>query len=77
MKLTPWYSSHIKPVRIGLYETRFDRINYGTWINGFSFWNGTKWACSFPTLEHAFKNKTWIIGAIQDKQWRGLTKETK
>lgn len=38
MKLTEWYPAHIKPMRVGIYETK--HWLYG---QGFRLWNGEYW----------------------------------
>jgi hypothetical protein len=66
MKLTEWYPAHIKPVRKGVYETsRSGRL-------GYSYWTGRQWTNQSRYAAYADRHKTWITGANQKKNWRGL-----
>ena len=64
MKKTKWFPHKIKPVREGVYETRY----FG---NGYSYWTGKKWGWEGGTPREAvvFLDRG---GAAQDKSWRGL-----
>jgi hypothetical protein len=72
-KMTNWFPTHIKPVRVGVYITQF--WNGVFWEYGFSYWNGKKWANSNGTPEIALLNKKWISGAVQDRKWLGFTEK--
>jgi hypothetical protein len=63
-QLTPWFSSSIKPVHVGVYETDIDGV---AWSKGFSFWNGKCWGNTEDLPEWARDG----IG-VQCKKWRGL-----
>lgn len=71
-KLTEWFSEDQKPVRHGVYPTRF-RCG-SRWEEGYSRWNGA-WSQQYKSPVYA--NGGICILARQDKQWRGLTKEPK
>jgi hypothetical protein len=69
-KFTPWFPADVKPVRIGVYETRFGD---NPRISGFSEWAG-EW--SNQTSVNGGDN-FFSDGAIQKKEWRGLAKAPK
>jgi hypothetical protein len=66
MKLTPWFSHDLKPVRKGMYSTRFSGHV------GFSYWNGRRWHNQGFNVQNAMRLDA--AGAIQRKEWRGLVK---
>jgi len=70
VKLTPWFPAHIKPVRPGVYDTRFR--DGPKLVCGYSFWTGTQWSVQWWRVETATARRS-TDGAIQDKEWRGLT----
>jgi len=59
-KMTEWFPSHIKPMRVGWYHTRVNNCesDFNWW------WDGRAWRLS--TLGH--------IASHQNRDWRGLTK---
>jgi hypothetical protein len=71
MQKTEWYPPHIKPVRVGLYETRNRPIDwpeapshvYMDWWDGFAF-------CEVGTGNRLME---WSSAV----HWRGLTEEVK
>lgn len=70
MKKTPWLNaSEHKPIRLGVYEVKFDDC-YATW---YSHWNGKQWcACAQGPHEAVTlhdKSEWMHEGAV----WRGLT----
>ena len=69
-KMTPWFPSRIKPVRAGVYETKWDCA--GEWEHGFSYWDGFEWANGSESPEGAYQRRSWAGGAVQDKKWRGF-----
>lgn len=72
--LTPWFPTDVKPVRVGVYETRF-QLQVADWSFGYSYWDGTRWANAAGSVDSAHAIRDWFDGAIQEKQWRGLTQE--
>lgn len=74
-KMTPWFPSKTKPVRVGVYETQWYCVD--EWDCGFSYWNGSQWANGIESPESAYFYKNWIGGAVQNKKWRGFTEEQK
>ena len=75
-EMTDWFPAHIKPVRVGVYET-FD----GTWPKPkktglYSYWDGYEWSRNGFNLFHA-EGMQGLPSAWQKKQWRGFTKEQK
>ena len=63
MKLTPWYPPHIKPVRVGVYET----LRKGC----FQYWNGEWWGYWSSTKKDAF-GLNGGKSVFQHPRWRGL-----
>lgn len=68
MKLTAWYKSNQKPVRVGIYERIF---NDGE--RTYSYWSGKSWGVSCFTPEGAYKNKK-VKTSYPNLQWRGIAK---
>ncbi len=66
MKLTEWYPASIKPVREGVYETNMSGRQ------GYSYWTGRQWSNQSKHAVYAERHKTWLSGASQKKNWRGL-----
>lgn len=62
--LTPWYPPHIKPVRVGVYET-------DTRIGRYQHWNGQFWGPYDPDVELAAYSHDMRSG-YQSPRWRGL-----
>ena len=71
-QMTPWYPSHIKPVRAGVYEVKFVA---GTIGKLFAMWDGCKWSNATVSLNCAMWAE--FQHAEQDKIWRGFTQEQK
>ena len=76
MKLTTWFAEHIKPARIGVYETSY-HLDGKEWDYGYSYWNGEEWTNGNNTVNGAYAKHLWVEGAIQDKRWRGLAEAPK
>lgn len=68
---TAWFPPHIKPVRVGVYETRGGFA--GPWVK-FQRWTGRYWCCYAPNA-HAASKERLQSGLRMYPQWRGLTKE--
>lgn len=69
MKLTKWYQSTQKPVRIGLYQTTIFEIPNPPIII-MAYWDGEKWWHITKTFKK-FKNEPLFF---QDVYWRGVKK---
>ena len=66
MKKTPWFSEHVKPARIGVYERK------GGWgITDFSYWDGRRWSVQRTTPGQAYEDRN-DMSPFQCDQWRGL-----
>lgn len=66
-RLTPWFPSHIKPVRVGEYNASVRRDPAVR-----RWWNGRKWSRAYFWPEHAPGFK-WLTAADQHSiEWRGL-----
>ena len=74
-QMTPWFPAKIKPVRAGVYETKWFCVDECE--HGFSYWNGSIWANSSTSPKSAYGHKNWTSGAVQSKKWRGFTEEQK
>ena len=75
MRLTPWFPSDVKPKRRGVYKTQYFLDE-----PGYSYWNGAMWTGTQTNIKeaHGVRNKDFYYSEfIQEKKWRGLTKETK
>ena len=72
-KMTDWFPPHIKPVREGVYEIKFAAVR--GYHRMYSTWNGLKWSRATHLKSNEWHKK--FRGAVQDKYWRGFTKEQK
>lgn len=63
--LTPWYPPHIKPVRVGVYETRVIFMSEG---ENYQYWDGTQWGYCAHRPEYC----TNFPSELQNRCWRGL-----
>lgn len=70
-KLTKWFEPGTKPVRVGVYQTKFFSDDIG-----YSYWNGKEWCWQKDTLAEASKNRV-TFGSFQKKPWRGLAEKPK
>lgn len=69
--LTPWFPGHIKPVRPGVYQTR-----YRGSTDGYSYWTGKRWSNQCLDIEFCHSHgDDWTYGAVQRKEWRGLAED--
>jgi hypothetical protein len=59
MNLTDWFPETVKPVHVGVYETKHQN---GTGATFWRYWNGRLWLLP-NTSSHC---------VIQTRQWRGL-----
>lgn len=66
---TEWFPNHIHPVRLGVYETTFGVVK------GFSYWDGSYWSAMGWDPDQAIEFSSYP--GVQNKIWRGLTKEIK
>lgn len=67
MKLTPWFPGTVNPVRVGVYERK-----YNTNKTFYCHWNGEywhAWATTPATAKDAF-----ALSALQNLPWRGVLK---
>lgn len=70
-KLTNWYPSNVKPVRIGVYRTTSD-IFIGP--EYYSFWDGHRFNGNWDTVERAFNRRDYGDGSSV-ANWRGLARK--
>lgn len=59
MKKTEWFPADVKPVRIGLYETK------GYLLTNMRLWTGLEWITPHGRVECV----------IQEREWRGLAEK--
>jgi len=76
-QLTGWYPPHIKPVRVGVYETRLPGWNEvwgGSSFKCFKHWDGEFWGYASETIDEAqiYADQQSIS---QHNYWRGLKTE--
>jgi hypothetical protein len=72
-EMTDWFSPHIKPVRVGVYEIKYTPKGLGEsymWAT----WNGEKWSSGSYNLCDKWHKQ---FNANQEKYWRGFTEEQK
>ena len=71
---TNWFKAKQKPVRIGVYPTRFTVISTGKVREGYTYWNGRAWNIQHETVENAAKSIS-CFGACQNKEWWGFAEK--
>ena len=72
MKLTPWFSGTVKPVRVGAYERLYFREQLET---RYSYWNGEEWSVwSILPSGAALAAEEKRISGLQNLPWRGVMK---
>ena len=73
MKLTNWIPGNVKPVRVGVYQRKYDQnsIASSTW---YCYWNGEFWGMYGATPKDAAEVKDISSGA-QNLPWRGLAEK--
>lgn len=76
MKYTRWFGARRKPGKnmIGVYPTRF-RGYCGSkeFDEGYSWWGGSAWINQQSNPVAAEREREFVRGATQRKEWRGLT----
>jgi len=68
MKETEWFSVTVVPVYKGVYKTRH-RINDGTILVGWSYFDGFRWGYTAMTATSAKAGAS----SQQSREWCGLT----
>ena len=68
MKLTPWFSGDVKPVREGVYERQYNEDG-----SQYCYWNGKFWGlyATIPKIAVWLQNSS---SADQNLPWRGVEK---
>jgi hypothetical protein len=72
-KLTDWFPADVKPVRVGVYQTRQGE-EFSDW---FQFWNGTFWSESSGYVDGAFRSQGRPSEGFNEVEWRGLAQPPK
>lgn len=72
---TQWFGPEIKPVRIGVYQTRHDARELLSYPS-YQHWNGEWWGFYGNTLEIASRDGK-SKSSFQYPEWRGLAEEPK
>lgn len=70
-KLTPWFPATVKPVHVGMYETRRKTFNFvprPLYLR--LYWNGEYW--SYP---HYSRYSNALATMRGDDKWRGLAEK--
>jgi hypothetical protein len=70
MKLTPWFSAKVKPVRVGVYEIRMYCLP--RWYRR---WSGKCWYAGSSSVDEAAKEAEELLYTVD--MWRGLAEEPK
>lgn len=74
--MTDEFPADVKPVRPGVYETRYDTEVPGNphpfESVGYSYFNGERWSYQHETIADAMVNAHSNRLARQDKRWRGI-----
>lgn len=73
-KLTDWFPSDTKPMRVGAYETKKESAFYGT---RYQFWNGRFWCAYSNTAENAARESNSNKSSVQNPAWRGRANNPK
>jgi hypothetical protein len=69
--MTDWFHGDTDPVHVGVYQTDHD---YDKSRPGYCYWDGQRWGCERTNREAALLNP-FFKGAVQAKDWRGLSEE--
>jgi hypothetical protein len=72
--LTDWYPADVKPVRVGVYETKSPVLAGDP--GWYAYWNGDAWSWGFLSKYSAYLKRK-ERGKFQNRQWRGLTEQAK
>jgi hypothetical protein len=74
VKLTPWFPAKVKPVKVGVYQSKKPFLSW------YRYWDGEYWH-SGGTTPMAAKNYANMAGSRFDETppepWRGLAEEPK
>ena len=68
MKLTTWFPGDVKPVRVGVYERKYNMSRFYCYC----YWDGEYWHVWAETPMVA--EKAFLISALQNLPWRGALK---
>ena len=71
-KLTPWFHADVKPVHVGVYETRDEDFH----LAHYQFWDGKKWGLYSFDVKKAYKGRK-VNSCYQFVEWRGLAEQPK
>lgn len=69
---TEWFPANIKPVREGVYETKWDLLGKNT---NFQYWDGLYWGCYAGSPEDAYVIRKTRSLARPNPVWRGLNEQ--
>lgn len=78
-QMTPWFPSHIKPVRAGVYEV----YTLNSRANKYAYFDKSGWRLCASSIEDAAKEEdrpdTRLLSSmtLPQSMWRGFTKEQK
>jgi hypothetical protein len=71
-KLTPWFPSKVKPVRVGVYVASIFRDE-----SMYRYWNGRTWSYPDETPKGAFAIRSTVSECSSEVEWRGLAEQPK
>jgi hypothetical protein len=69
-KLTPWFPADVKPVRVGVYQTKVDALPGERFYN---YWDGGSWHGGESTPAVAYKHCDYQPDGVD--YWRGLSRK--
>ena len=72
-EMTPWFPSHIKPVRVGVYQVNPKYHSVPKPV--YAHWNGRHWGYFTEDIRRALNANTYELDASQEKEWRGFTEK--
>lgn len=75
MRKTEWFPANVKPVHVGVYETR-DELD----VHWFNWWSGTHWGWGVTpdgVLRGGWPKASSGNARCQRRPWRGQTEQSK
>lgn len=69
MQLTPWFPGDLKPVRVGVYERKYD-----TTQTAYCHFDGQNWRFGTTSLHFASDAASKRLSNAQNLPWRGVMK---
>lgn len=71
-RLTEWFSSDVKPLILGVYQTGYRENG----LADYSYWDGKGWGLKIDSIDMAeFVYKKYRYAQSQNFKWRGLAED--